>query len=235
MLYHISRAGQTYGPYTLEDLQRYVASGNILPTDLAKSDAMPEWRPVSEVLGTQTPPQTPPVYTAPTQPYAPYAQPAAYPDPPNLSWALLLLFGILTCGIFNVIYELIQVLWLKSVRPTTKVVIYYVVWVVLQFITTGHSFRRMFLLGMMGMHGTLTRYPVDFFGPSFSIAAFVMVMVYRFSMRSELEEHFNTVDPIGLRLSGIMTFFFGSLYFQYHFNRINDIKRALAYRTGTPL
>ena len=26
MLYHVSRNGQNYGPYTLEDLQRYVAS-----------------------------------------------------------------------------------------------------------------------------------------------------------------------------------------------------------------
>ena len=31
MQYHVSRNGQTYGPYTLEDLQRYVASGNVLP------------------------------------------------------------------------------------------------------------------------------------------------------------------------------------------------------------
>ena len=26
MLYHVSRNGQNYGPYTLEDLQRYVAA-----------------------------------------------------------------------------------------------------------------------------------------------------------------------------------------------------------------
>ncbi len=51
MPYHVSRNGQTYGPYTLEDLQRYVASGNILATDLAKSDEMPEWVPVSQILG----------------------------------------------------------------------------------------------------------------------------------------------------------------------------------------
>jgi hypothetical protein len=42
MLYHVTRGGQTYGPYTLEDLKKYVASGNVLPTDLAKSDDMPD-------------------------------------------------------------------------------------------------------------------------------------------------------------------------------------------------
>ena len=43
-------------------------------------------------------------------------------------------------------------------------------------------------------------------------------------MRSELEEHFNTVEPVGLSLSGVMTFFFGGLYFQYHINDINRRK-----------
>ena len=38
MTYQVLRNGQMYGPYTLEDLQRYVASGNVLPTDMAKSE-----------------------------------------------------------------------------------------------------------------------------------------------------------------------------------------------------
>ena len=59
MLYHISRNGQNYGPYTLEDLNRYVASGNVLLTDLAKSDDRPDWVPVSQVLGVATPPVLP--------------------------------------------------------------------------------------------------------------------------------------------------------------------------------
>ena len=46
MPYTVSRNGQTYGPYTLEDLQRYVASGNVLLTDMARSDEMPDWLPV---------------------------------------------------------------------------------------------------------------------------------------------------------------------------------------------
>jgi hypothetical protein len=42
MNYFISRDGTQYGPYTLADLQRYVASGNILVTDLARSEAISE-------------------------------------------------------------------------------------------------------------------------------------------------------------------------------------------------
>ena len=35
MTYKISRDGQEYGPYTLEELQQYVAEGSILATDYA--------------------------------------------------------------------------------------------------------------------------------------------------------------------------------------------------------
>src|ERR1700757_3161695 len=64
MKYYIQRQLSEYGPYTLADLQRYVAQGNILLTDLARSEGMTEWVPVSQVLGnipmpaaTATPPQ----------------------------------------------------------------------------------------------------------------------------------------------------------------------------------
>ena len=35
---------------------------------------------------------------------------------------------------------------------------------------------------------------------------------------------------VGLSLSGVMTFFFGGIYFQYHINRINELKRMARYR-----
>ena len=50
MHYQISRNGQEYGPYTLEDLQRYLTSGNVLPTDLAKGETMTEWVTVADLL-----------------------------------------------------------------------------------------------------------------------------------------------------------------------------------------
>ena len=48
-------------------------------------------------------------------------------------------------------------------------------------------------------------------------------------MRTNIEEHFNGPEPIGLKLNGVMTFFFNVLYFQYHFTRINELKRAARY------
>jgi hypothetical protein len=51
MNYFISRNDQQYGPYTLADLQRYVADGSILVSDLTRSEGMTEWVPVSHVIG----------------------------------------------------------------------------------------------------------------------------------------------------------------------------------------
>lgn len=43
-----------------------------------------------------------------------------------------------------------------------------------------------------------------------------------------MEEHYNGPEPIGLSLSGVMTFFLGGIYFQYHVNDI--VRRKLADR-----
>ena len=56
-------------------------------------------------------------------------------------------------------------------------------------------------------------------GVIFAILAF-------FNMRASLVNYYNSVEPIGLRLSGVMTFFFNILYFQYHFSRIATWKQT---------
>lgn len=50
MPYQLSRDGQLFGPYTLEDLQRYLATNNVLPGDLVKSESDPEWVTVAQLL-----------------------------------------------------------------------------------------------------------------------------------------------------------------------------------------
>jgi hypothetical protein len=46
-----------------------------------------------------------------------------------------------------------------------------------------------------------------------------------FSMKNSMEEHYNTAEPIGLDLNGVMTFFFNVYYFQYHFTQINETRK----------
>lgn len=239
MPYQISRDGQLYGPYTLEDLQRYLTSGNVLPTDLAKSEEMSDWVPVSQIVsqsvtqaatpttGMPTPPISPgiaaqPYYAPPAYTVAPSG--AAYPDPPNLHWGLVLLIGILTCGVFFVIWDLVQVLWMKRVQPQTKALPYFIAYVVLSFLNFGASLGNTAAV-MQGGHPHSSPLSV-----LTGVATFVLVIIYRFAMKASLEQHFNGPEPIGLRLGPVMTFFFGGLYFQYHFNKINQMKQAYRYR-----
>ena len=223
MLYHVSRNGQNYGPYTLEDLQRYVAAGNVLPTDLAKSDEMPDWVPVSQVLGGSMP-QAAPAVVSPYAGVAPVypAGTVAYPDPPNLHWAAVLAIGIFTCGLFIAVWDIVQAAWMRKVNLRSNAIFFYIAELVVNF---GGTFGRMGLMFSSGMHRAYPGLGIGIF-----IITFTLVILARFDMRRSMEEHFNGPEPIGLSLSGVMTFFFGSLYFQYHFTRINELKRLARFR-----
>lgn len=228
MLYHVSRNGQNYGPYTLEDLKKYVASGNILPTDLAKSDDMAEWVPVSQVLGIAS--SVPPAYQQPLAPAYPAAAGALYPDAPNLSWGLVLLFAFFTCSLFMWVWNFVLAAWLKRVQPNSKAIFYYAAAAVLlfcQIIVGTHTKVTMF---QPGVHWWVTYYTAHPLRNILGLATWIVRLIARFTMRSELEYHFNTAEPVGLSLSGVMTFFFGGIYFQYHLNRINELKRMARYR-----
>ena len=51
MEYFVKRGDQRFGPYGLSDLQQYVQSGNLVAGDLAQSEGMTDWVPLSQVLG----------------------------------------------------------------------------------------------------------------------------------------------------------------------------------------
>lgn len=239
MNYYITRGDQSYGPYTLADLQRYVASGHVLPTDLAKSDEMTDWMPVSQILnpaglpsafepppasGVGAPPYQGGYAQAPGYPQTPGASAMQFEAPPNLNWGLVLLFDFLTCGIFQLVWNFILAAWMKRVQPSSQALIYYAAGYGLQLINTGFSIP-IFLGAMHHIH------PSHHYGLNLlSVVAWVIRIVARFNMKSSLEEHFNTVEPIGLRLNGVMVFFFGGLYLQSQMNRINEIKQAIRYR-----
>ena len=54
----------------------------------------------------------------------------------------------------------------------------------------------------------------------------IATLIARFSFHNSTEQHYNGPEPMGLSLSGVMTFFFGTIYFQYHVNDIVRRKRA---------
>jgi hypothetical protein len=161
------------------------------------------------VIGNIPVPQAAP---APTQASIAAAAAAQYPSPPSLHWALVLLLGIVTCGIFLWIWALVEANWVRKVQPASKAMILWAFAIVLSFING--------VLSQTHDSGTKA------LGSLFSLGAIVLSIVGAFSMKNSIEEHYNTAEPIGLQLSGVMTFFFAIFYFQYHFSRINEMRKS---------
>lgn len=202
MNYFITRDGQQYGPYTLADLQRYAASGEVLVTDLATSEASSEAVPVSQIIGTIAVPA--PLRTGPAVPVQ------LFPDPPNLHWGLVLLFGMLSCGLFNIAWAIVQSAWMKKVEPASNAL----------FVYCGAAAA---LVGVFAASIVATATHSSTGIVSLVQLVYAVLIIWgRFSFKASMEQHFNVAEPMGLSLSGIMTFFFGEIYFQYH---INDIMR----------
>ena len=242
MRYHVSRNGQVYGPYTLDDLQRYIASGHILATDSAKSDEMTDWVPVTQIVsgaaapgpggasssqfpaaGYAPPVFTPPAYGAPQG----YGAVAGLPGPPDLHWGLVLVFDLLTCSLFQLIWNLVLAAWFRRVYPPTKVLLLYAAAAVLIFAQGAFGQTVGF---MASRHGIQSGHGKGIIGYGFvAVLCWVVRLVARFSFRADLEQHYNTTEPIGLEINPVLTFFFGGIYLQSVMNGINAVKRGVAF------
>jgi hypothetical protein len=223
--YRIARDGQEFGPYSLSDVQRYVGTGNILPTDFALAEGSTEWIPVAQVVGTIA-------ASAPQAIQPGYAPVSVYPEPPGLNWGIVLLLDVVTCGIFNIAWNIVQALWVKKVQPDTRALLLYLAALGLAAVNIAISVSRM--ITTMHAGGKPDPFaPLAVLSLLISLATFILQWILQpFEVRRALLKHFNESDPIGLQLNPVMTFFFGSLYFQYHLNRISDLKRA--YNPANP-
>lgn len=248
MKYLIHRGGQQYGPYSVEELRQFVASGNILSSDMAWAQGMPAWVSVSQILGgapagaaAPAPAPAPaPSYQAPGPAFAqpPTAAPASYapasyaspvpsggPMPPSMHWALVLVISIF-CGVFGLVWMFVQASFVKKLDPNNKSIMMFIV----SFLVGIGGMIVMMVVGgaavAMGARGQAALPFMFLLYPIVCLLPAVFGILGVFGMRRSLLYHYNTVEPIGLRLSGVMTFFFAIFYFQYHFMRIANWKQT---------
>jgi hypothetical protein len=222
MKYYIKRDLNEYGPYTLADLQRYVAQGNISMADLTRSEGLHDWVPVSQVIGNIPVP----VPAAAAYPGAvAYGTQSAYgvapavattPVPPDFHWALVLLLGIPTCFLFWTAWIIVEAAWVRKIKPASKGLLFIL-------LALGCFFLGGFVNGFAGAmsHGQAPPY-----GSIFSLGGLALQIVGIFTIKSDLEDYYNNTENIGLTLSGVMTFFFAVFYFQHHFSRIAKWKKT---------
>jgi hypothetical protein len=249
MSYFILRNGQQYGPYASADLERYLAQGGIAITDLARTETMNQWLPLAQILSSAGPPTPPPFGNAdpayggfatappisqlvvppgPVSNLQPMPPPdhsptcTGYPQPPEIRpivplppggfhWSLLLLCTVVTLGVFGTIWSFVQANWVGKIDQQSKAMLFLIIGVALNLLGQG--------INATG-EAPLLALPV-------LVGGLVCVYVALFGMRASMVRYYNSVDPIGLRLSGVMTFFFGILYFQYHLHRILMAKREM--------
>ena len=208
MNYFIKRDLQEYGPYTLSELQRYVASGNVLLTDLCHSEGATDWVPVSQVIGNIPVPAAAP---APTQAAIAAAAAAQYPAPPSLHWGVVVLLGVLTCGLFGWVWAIVEANWMRKVQPASKALVLWSIAVLLFLVDV--------ILTAVPDQGAKSLAVITRLGGA------ILWIAASFSMKNSLEEHYNSAEPMGLELNGVMTFFFNIYYFQYHFTQINETRK----------
>jgi hypothetical protein len=235
MKYYIQRQLNEYGPYTLADLQRYVAQGSIQLADLTRSEGMTDWVPVSQVIGNIPIPVAAgatagayaggtvyggsgTVYDGSTTGFG--AQPVPMQGgpfvPPDFHWGLVLLIGVVTCGLFNYAWLIVEAAFVRKLKSDSKGLLFTI-------LATAVLFVGGFANGVITAvnHGESNP-----FGGLVTIAGIVLYLVGVFQMKSDLEDYYNSTEPINLQLSGVMVFFFNVYYFQHHFSRIAQWKKT---------
>ena len=208
-----------FGPYTLQEVQQYMGSGNIVATDLVQPEGSTEWLPASQVFPLAS------VAEPPSYPNQPPSQlgglPALYPDPPDLPWWLALIADVLSGGLFFTGWNIYTSAWLRRIDAASIALYFYIAEAVLALINLPSTYH--------GVAHWIWGAPVVYVphAVSLGLLTWTVRLIARFVFRTELLRHFNGPEPIGLQLNGFLTFLFGGLYFQFKFNEINRIKRML--------
>jgi hypothetical protein len=234
MKYYIQRQLNEYGPYTLADLQRYVAQGSIQLADLTRSEGMTDWVPVSQVIGNI------PIPLAAGTAAGAYAGGTVYGGgtvydgssagygtqavsmqgtpliPPDFHWGLVLLIGIFTCGLFNYAWLIVEAAFVRKLKSESKGLLFII-------LATAVLIGGGFINGVITAMNHGEQNP---FGALITIAGAVLYLVGVFQIKSDLEDYYNSTENINLQLSGVMVFFFNVYYFQHHFSRIAQWKKT---------
>jgi GYF domain 2 len=212
MEYFIKRGEQSFGPYGLADLQKYVQSGNLVPEDLAQSEGMTDWVPLSQVLGNIPALAMSGAGSAPVV----AAEPQLVPLPFNLHWLIVLVLGLFTRQLFNLLWALVQGNWARKLSGDNKPLV----------------LVAMYPAGMVA--GILTvalsrgaaNSALSILGALFMLGGAIVYLFGMFSIKAAMEEYYTSVENIGLQMSGVMTFFFSTVYIQYHINSIARWKKT---------
>jgi hypothetical protein len=249
-MWHYATGGVTQGPLPESALRALMPS---LPPDVKVwNPSLPSWETpeqaglrgaaMAPAFGYPASPYAPPAYapvgSGPVAVYPGYAQQPGYPaqapygaagampagfanspTPPDMHWFLVIILSAITGGLFGLIWAFRQAAFVKKIDPASKAVTLLVLTLLGAIVVVGLAFST---IGA----STNTMAEISLVDLVLDVILIVMGFVMVFGMRKSMVTYYNSVEPIGLRLSGIMTFFFTLIYFQYHFSRIANWKKT---------
>jgi hypothetical protein len=159
-------------------------------------------------------------------------QPGAVgPMPPDMQWWMVLVLSLVTCGIFGLYWIFKQAGFVQRIDPNSNAKKLYIIGLVLNF---GGSFLGGLITGFAVASRNEGLIGLSFIGNIISLVGTVCLIMGHFSMRKSIHEYYTNVEPMGINLmdtmGGVMTFFFNTLFFQYHFFNIATRKKALGHQ-----
>jgi hypothetical protein len=123
----------------------------------------------------------------------------------------VLILGILTRQLFNLIWALVQGNWARKLSGDNKPLV----------------LVAMYPAGMVAGILTMILYrDAAALGGLFIIGGAIVYLFGVFSIKAAMEEYYTSTENIGLSMSGVMTFFFSTVYIQYHINSIARWKKT---------
>lgn len=129
-----------------------------------------------------------------------------FPAPPKLHWSLVLLFTVITFGLFLLVWMFVLSSWARKVDPESQATAFF----------AGHVF--LYLLSLVFAASSSSAFKS--FELPLLLGSCIPFYAGVYSIRRTMLDHYNKVEAIPLEVSGAMTLFFALLHLQYHMTRM---------------
>lgn len=132
---------------------------------------------------------------------------ASAPKPPSLHWSVVLVLYIATLGLFGLVWAFVQAAFARKADPESKAMIYLAIAVALYVADVVLTMQHSSVAGIVGLAG----------------GVFFLITMY--SIRDSIDLFY--IQVVGTRegLSGILVFFLGPIYLQYHLCKLAKMQR----------
>lgn len=150
--------------------------------------------------------------------------------PPDMQWWMVLLIGMVTCGIFIIFWIYKQVQFVKRIDPSTQAGTFYKYALLLYVGGYILAIVGAFAAAAMGSELAMI---IPMLGQLVVLGGAVCLILAAFKMRASIHNYYTTVEPMGIDLmdttGAVLTFFFSVYFFQYHFANIAARKKAMGH------